>query len=126
MKKNTIVRLITAVLALTFVFAATAVAEDTVTIKGIADLVPHTELIEFVTPRLAEQGIIVELVATSADSNTNERLNVGEIDFNFFQHVPYLNNFNEENGTNVVDVLAVHVEPMGVYAGKTNALPSVD
>lgn len=118
MKKNTIVRLITAVLALTFIFVVTAVAEEAVTIKGIADLVPHTELIEFVTPRLAEQGIIVELVATSADSNTNERLNVGEIDFNFFQHVPYLNSEIEANGFDLVPVGAIHVEPITAYSDK--------
>ena len=63
---------------------------DTVVLRGIADLVPHSELIEFVTPKLAEQGIQIELVSTAADSTTNEKLDAGEIDFNFFQHDPYL------------------------------------
>lgn len=81
--------LLVTVLTLSFALAGLNAVAETVTIKGIADLVPHSELIEFVAPKLAEQGIIVELVATAADSYTNERLNSGEIDFNFFQHEPY-------------------------------------
>ena len=82
-----------------------AVAEETVTIKGIVDLVPHSELIEFVAPTLAEQGIIVELVATSADSNTNERLAAG---------------------VDLVSVGGIHVEPITAYSDKyttTDELP---
>ena len=119
MKNNSIARLLIAVLALTFAFASvTAIAEETVTIKGIVDLVPHSELVEFVAPKLAEQGIIVDLVATSADSNTNERLSVGEIDFNFFQHVPYLQSECEANGFDLVSVGAIHVEPITAYSDK--------
>ena len=78
MKNNSIARLLIAVLALTFAFASvTVIAEETVTIKGIADLVPHTELIEFVAPKLAEQGIIVDLVATSADDHHRTGIDVG-------------------------------------------------
>lgn len=125
MKKN-IIRLLTAVLALTFILTGMAVAEETVTIKGIVDLVPHSELIEFVAPTLAEQGIIVELVATSADSNTNERLAAGEIDFNFFQHEPYLLSEVEANGFDLVSVGGIHVEPITAYSDKyttTDELP---
>ena len=125
MKKN-IIRLLTVVLALTFILTGMAVAEETVTIKGIVDLVPHSELIEFVAPTLAEQGIIVELVATSADSNTNERLAAGEIDFNFFQHEPYLLSEVEANGFDLVSVGGIHVEPITAYSDKyttTDELP---
>ena len=117
MKKN-IARLLTAVLALTIALAGFALAEETVTIKGIADLVPHTELIEFVAPKLAEEGIIVDLVATSADSNTNERLAAGEIDFNFFQHEPYLKSEVEANGFDLVSIGGIHVEPITAYTDK--------
>lgn len=89
-----------------------------VTIKGIVDLVPHSELIEFVAPRLAEQGIIVELVATAADNTTNEKLAKGEIDFNFFQHEPYLKEWNEANGYNLVNAGNIHVEPITAYSDK--------
>jgi len=90
----------------------------TVTIKGIADLVPHSELIEFVAPKLKEQGIIVELVATAADNTTNEKLARGEIDFNFFQHEPYLNEWNSVNGFNLKNAGDIHVEPITAYSDK--------
>lgn len=93
-------------------------SKETVTIKGIADLVPHSELIEYVAPGLAEQGIIVELVATAADNTTNEKLAKGEIDFNFFQHEPYLQEWNEANGYNLVNAGDIHVEPITAYSDK--------
>lgn len=93
-------------------------SEETVTIKGIADLVPHSELIEFVAPKLKEEGIIVELVATAADNTTNEKLAKGEIDFNFFQHEPYLKEWNEANGYNLVNAGDIHVEPITAYSDK--------
>jgi len=104
----------------------TGVIEDTnlsstkenITIKGIADLVPHSELIEFVAPKLEEQGIIVELVATAADNTTNEKLAKGEIDFNFFQHEPYLKEWNNANGYNLVNAGDIHVEPITAYSDK--------
>ncbi|CDZ23970.1 ABC-type metal ion transport system, periplasmic component/surface antigen [[Clostridium] cellulosi] len=89
-----------------------------VTIKGIADLVPHSELIKYVTPKLAEQGIIVELVATSADTTTNEKLAKGEIDFNYFQHEPYLQEWNKANGYDLVNAGDIHVEPITAYSDK--------
>lgn len=92
--------------------------KETVTIKGITDLVPHAELIKFVTPKLADQGIIVELVADSADVTTNEKLANGEIDFNFFQHEPYLKEWNEVNGYNLVNAGDIHVEPITAYSDK--------
>ncbi|ABN52781.1 D-methionine transport system substrate-binding protein [Acetivibrio thermocellus AD2] len=93
-------------------------SQETITIKGIADLVPHSELIEYVAPRLKEQGIIVELVATAADNTTNEKLAKGEIDFNFFQHEPYLKEWNKVNGYNLVNAGDIHVEPITAYSDK--------
>ncbi len=99
--------------------AATAVATgETVTLKGIADLVPHSEIIEYVKPKLAEQGIIIELVATSADTTTNEKLADGEIDFNYFQHYPYLKEWNETNGFDLINAGDIHVEPITAYSDK--------
>ncbi len=96
----------------------TAAEKEVVVIKGIADLVPHSELIEFVKPKLLEQGIDVQLVATSADSTTNEKTAKGEIDFNFFQHDPYLQSENEANGYDLVNVGDIHVEPITAYSDK--------
>ncbi|MCR4690443.1 MAG: metal ABC transporter substrate-binding protein [Lachnospiraceae bacterium] len=91
---------------------------ETVVLKGIADLVPHSEIIEFVKPKLAEQGIEIELVSTAADSTTNEKLNAGEIDFNYFQHDPYLQSEIEANGYDLVNAGGIHVEPITAYSDK--------
>ncbi len=96
----------------------TATAEQTVTLKGITDLTPHSELIEFVRPTLEEQGIYIDLVATLADATTNERLTDGEIDFNFFQHLPYLEEYNEINGEDLVSAGEIHIEPLTAYSDK--------
>lgn len=91
-------------------------ADDTVVLRGIVDLVPHSEIIEHVIPQLEEQGIHIELVATAADSTTNERLNSGEIDFNYFQHLPYLESEVEANGYDLVSAGGIHIEPITAYS----------
>jgi D-methionine transport system substrate-binding protein len=89
-----------------------------VEIIGIADLVPHSELINFVAPKLLEQGVKVTLAATAADSTTNEKTNAGEVDFNFFQHEPYLLSENETNGFKLTNAGDIHVEPITAYSDK--------
>jgi D-methionine transport system substrate-binding protein len=100
------------------VATADAPEGETVVLKGIVDLVPHSEIIEYVKPKLAEQGIEIDLVATAADSTTNEKLNAGEIDFNYFQHDPYLQSEIEANGYDLVDAGDIHVEPITAYSDK--------
>ena len=98
---------------------------ETVTLKGIVDLTPHSELIEFVAPKLEEQGIIIELVSTASDATTNEKLNNGEIDFNFFQHEPYLLSEVEANGYDLVSAGAIHVEPITAYSDKYTSVDEI-
>lgn len=99
--------------------ADTPAADDgTIVLKGIADLVPHSEIIEYVKPKLEAQGITIELVSTAADSTTNEKLNAGEIDFNYFQHDPYLQSEIEANGYDLVNAGGIHVEPITAYSDK--------
>ena len=99
--------------------AETPAADDgTIVLKGIADLVPHSEIIEYVKPKLEAQGITIELVSTAADSTTNEKLNAGEIDFNYFQHDPYLQSEIEANGYDLVNAGGIHVEPITAYSDK--------
>ena len=93
-------------------------ADEKIVLKGIVDLVPHSEIIEHVKPQLEEQGIIIELVATAADSTTNERLDSGEIDFNYFQHLPYLESEVEANGYDLVSAGGIHIEPITAYSDK--------
>jgi len=94
----------------------TAVKGAGVEIKGIVDLVPHSELVNFAKDRL--DGVIVNLVSTAADETTNERTEAGEIDFNFFQHFPYLSEWDEINGGHLVNAGDIHVEPISAYSDK--------
>lgn len=92
------------------------------TLTVAASPTPHTEILEQCVPILAEQGI--ELVINQYDDYVipNTAVEDGEEDANYFQHLPYLEEFNESRGTHLVSVASVHLEPMGVYAGKTTSL----
>lgn len=84
---------------------------------------PHADILrDAVAPILAEKGYELEVQEFTDYVLPNTATEEGEVDANFFQHDPYLNNFNEEQGTHLVSVLGVHVEPMSVYAGKTTSL----
>ncbi len=100
-------------------------SSEPIVLKGIVDLVPHSEIIEHVKPQLEEQGIIIELVSTSADSTTNERLNSGEIDFNYFQHLPYLESEVETNGYKLVSAGGIHIEPITAYSDKYSSVDQI-
>ena len=104
---------------------AQASADGKIVLKGIVDLVPHSEIIEHVRPILAEQGIEIELVATAADSTTNERLDSGEIDFNYFQHLPYLESEVEANGYKLVSAGGIHIEPITAYSDKYTSVDQI-
>ena len=93
-------------------------SDEKIVLKGIVDLVPHSEIVEHVKPQLEEQAITIELVTTAADPTTNERLNAGEIDFNYFQHLPYLESENEANGYDLVSAGGIHIEPITAYSDK--------
>ena len=96
-----------------------------VVLKGITDLTPHSELIEFVEPALEKRGIKIDLVATASDATTNERVSVGEIDFNFFQHLPYLEEYNETNSDTLVSAGGIHIEPIAAYSEKYERLEDI-
>lgn len=100
-------------------------ADNKIVLKGIVDLVPHSEIIEHVKPALEEQGIIIELVATAADSTTNERLDSGEIDFNYFQHLPYLESEVQANGYKLVSAGGIHIEPITAYSDKYTSVDQI-
>ena len=104
---------------------AQAGADSKVVLKGIVDLVPHSEIIEHVKPVLEEQGITIELVATAADSTTNERLDSGEIDFNYFQHLPYLESENDANGYKLASAGGIHIEPITAYSDKYTSVDQI-
>lgn len=86
---------------------------------------PHAEILEQVKPVLAEQGIDLQIVEFTDYVIPNKALDAGDIDANYFQHFPYLENFNAENGTDLVSAAAIHFEPLGVYPGKTASLDAL-
>lgn len=94
-------------------------------ITAIADLTPHSELLEYVEPALEQIGLKVVLVATAADSTTLEKTQNGEIDFNFYGHWPYVNDQNETNGFTIVNAGDIHVEPIRAYSDKYTSVDEI-
>lgn len=92
------------------------------TIKVGASVTPHAEILAVAKEILAEQGYTLEIVEYTDYVLPNTATESGELDANYFQHQPYLTDFNAENGTHLVSVVAVHYEPFGIYAGKTSSL----
>lgn len=86
---------------------------------------PHAEILALVKDSLAQQGFELEVVEFTDYVQPNLVVDSGDIDANFFQHQPYLDNFNQENGTKLVSVAAIHFEPLGIYAGKSTDLANI-
>ena len=95
------------------------------TLKVAASPTPHAEILNVAKEVLAEQGIDLEVVEFSDYVQPNLVTESGEVDANYFQHTPYLDSFNEENGTHLVSVGAVHYEPFGIYPGKSDDLANI-
>lgn len=92
------------------------------TIKVAASPTPHAEILQIAKELLAEKGIELVIEEFSDYVVPNNVVEDGSFDANYFQHVPYLDDFNNENGTHLVSVAAIHVEPMGIYGGKQSSL----
>ena len=100
--------------------------EDSATLTVAASPSPHAEILsEFAAPLLAEQGYTLEVKEYTDYILPNQDTTSGEVDCNYFQHLNYLNNYNEENGTDLVSVGKIHFEPMGVFAGKSDDLAAI-
>ena len=119
-------KILSLVLAFVLAFAALAFAScgetDDKTIRVGASPSPHAEILAVAKDVLADQGYTLEIVEFNDYIIPNTSVESGELDANYFQHIPHLNSFNEENGTHLVSVLNVHYEPLGIYAGKTSSL----
>lgn len=92
------------------------------TIKIGASPTPHAEILEQVKPILEKEGYTLEIVEYNDYVLPNTAVDGGELDANYFQHQPYLDDFNKENKTNIVSAGSIHFEPFGIYAGKTKAI----
>ncbi len=98
-----------------------ATGDDTTIVVG-ASPSPHAEILEQVKDVLAESGWTLEIKEYSDYIQPNAALDAGDLDANYFQHQPYLDNYNEENGTDLVGVAQIHYEPFGIFPGKTTSL----
>lgn len=100
-----------------------ALAGKTVTVA--ASPTPHAEILGVAKNILAEKSITLEIKEFTDYIQPNNVVESGEIDANYFQHVPYLDDFNKENGTHIISVAAIHVEPIGIYGGKQTNLDAI-
>lgn len=98
----------------------------TLKVKVGASPVPHAEILAFVRDNLAAAaGLEIEIVEFTDYIQPNLALNDGQLDANFFQHLPYLEDFNAERGTDLVSVASVHIEPLGIYSKTISNLNEV-
>tara|TARA_R110000764_G_scaffold29332_3_gene68834 strand:+ start:1187 stop:1972 length:786 start_codon:yes stop_codon:yes gene_type:complete len=108
-------------------FAAAAVLTSLPTfaaekISVAATAVPHAEILEFVKPTLAKEGVELDVRVFTDYVQPNVQVAEKRLDANFFQHLPYLEEFNKSRGTELVSVTGVHVEPFGAYSSKIKSL----
>ena len=124
MKKQVIAALLTGAFVLgTLPMGAFADDLETITVAATAN--PHAEILEQAKPLLEEKGYDLEIEVFADYVLPNEVVESGEMDANYFQHINYLNSFNEEQGTHLVDAGEIHYEPFGIYAGQKESLDDV-
>ena len=98
----------------------TALAGQTITVA--ASPAPHAEILKIAQTILAEKNVTLEIKEFTDYVLPNTAVDTDEVDANYFQHLPYLEDFNAQNGTKIVGVGAIHVEPLGIYGGKQATL----
>ena len=96
--------------------------KDKGTIKIGATPAPHEEILEVVKDTLAQEGYTLEIVEYNDYIQPNNSVEDGSLDANYFQHITYMNEFNESSGTHLVNAAGIHYEPIGLYAGKCGSL----
>ena len=96
------------------------------TVSCAATPAPHCEILEICKEILAAKGITLDIQEFDDYIQPNNVVEDGQIDTNYFQHQPYLDDFNAEKGTHLVTVAGIHVEPMGIYGGKQSDLSPIE
>jgi D-methionine transport system substrate-binding protein len=119
--KRVLLIAVAAVLALSLFAGCAKTGNDKKIVVG-ASPTPHAEILNVAKEVLAEKGYELEVKEFTDYVQPNLTLDSGELDANYFQHKPYLDDFNKENKTKIVSVAAIHYEPFGIYAGKTKAI----
>lgn len=104
------------------VLAAVALSAQAEALTVGATAVPHAEILEYIKPLLAEQGVDLNVKVFTDYVQPNIQVAEKRLDANFFQHQPYLDEFNKGRGTDLVSVVGVHIEPFGAYSSKYKSL----
>ena len=126
MKKKVFATVLTVVLALgTLVGCGAGGTAEKQTIKVAASATPHAEILEQAKPLLEEKGYTLEVTVFDDYVQPNNVVEAGEFDANYFQHIPYMNSFNEEQGTHIVNAGGIHYEPFGIYPGTKASLADI-
>ena len=94
-------------------------------VKVGASPTPHAEILKAAIPLMKAQGHDLKIIEYADYVQPNMALDAGELDANYFQHQPYLTDFNKEKGTKLVSIASVHYEPFGIYAGRTKDLKNL-
>ena len=125
--RKTIVIVLAALIALSSLFAqgANEAASSTTKIVVGATPEPHAALLSLVVDDLAAQGITLEIKEFTDYVTPNDAVEYGEIDANYFQHIPYLESFNTEHGYHLVNAGGIHVEPIALYSKKYSSLSDI-
>ena len=93
-----------------------------VTLKISASSTPHAEILELIAPELEKEGIKLDVVLTSDGIQANKQVAENELDANYFQHLPYLEQVNRDSGIDLVSVIGTHIEPFGIYSEKIKSI----
>ena len=133
--KNLLSRRLTAILSISLILilsitactpAQTQTESSTLKIKVGATPIPHAEILAYIRDNLAAAaGLEIEIVEFTDYVQPNLALDDGQLDANFFQHLPYLEDFNAERGTDLVSVAEIHIEPLGIYSKTITNLSEV-
>lgn len=124
MNKKVLGSLLAGVLTLGALTGCSSKSENTV-IKVAASPTPHAIILKHVKPELKKQGYDLQVTEYSDYVQPNNVVNDGDFDANYFQHTPYLENFNKENKTDVVSAGKIHYEPFGIYPGTKKSLKKI-
>lgn len=126
--KKSVSFVLTLALAVTGVIGASTLAhaEDDKTITIAASATPHAEILEKAKEILADEGYDLEIEIFDDYVQPNNVVESGEFDANYFQHIPYLDSFNEEQGTHLVNAGGIHYEPFGIYPGTKSSLDELE
>ena len=126
MKKKVIAWIAVAALSVSALTGCGSKGADDKTIKVAATAVPHAEILEQAKPILEKQGYTLEIQVFQDYVKPNEVVESGDFDANYFQHIPYLESFNKEKGTHLVNAGGIHYEPFGLYPGKETDIANIE